>query len=82
MWSFPMYRGSNTNGLLATGGGVVFASERDGNILALDGKTGQYLWHFQTGGNHAASPMSYAIDGKQFVALAAGNVVFSFALEE
>lgn len=82
MWSFPMYRGSNTNGLLATGGGVVFASERDGNILALDGKTGQYLWHFQTGGNHAASPMSYAIEGRQYVALAAGNVVFSFALEE
>lgn len=82
MWSFPMYRSSNTNGLLATGGGVVFVSERDGNILALDGKTGKYLWHYQTGGNHAASPMSYAIDGKQYVALAAGNVVFSFALEE
>ena len=71
-----------TNGVLATGGNVVFASVRDGNIVALDAKTGKHLWHFQTGGNNAASPMSYAVDGKQYVALAAGNVVFSFALPE
>jgi len=82
MWSFPIYRSSNNNGVLATGGGILFASERDGNILALDNKTGKYLWHFQTNGNHAASPMSYAVDGKQYVALAAGNVVYSFALPD
>ena len=82
MWSFPIYRSSNTNGVLATGGGVLFASERDGNILALDAKTGKYLWHFQTGGNHAASPMSYAIDGKQYISLAAGNVIYGFALPD
>ena len=82
MWSHPLYQGSLTNGVLATGGNVVFVSSRDGNILALDAKTGKYLWHFQTGGNHQASPMSYAIDGKQYVALAAGNVVFSFTLQE
>jgi PQQ-dependent dehydrogenase (methanol/ethanol family) len=82
VWSHPIFQGSLTNGVLATGGNVVFASSRDGNILALDGKTGKYLWHFQTGGNHQASPMSYAVDGKQYVALAAGNVVFSFTLQE
>lgn len=82
IWSFPLYQGSLTNGVLATGGGVLFASSRDGNILALDAKTGKYLWHFQTGGAHAASPLSYAIDGKQYIALAAGNVLFSFALPE
>ena len=82
MWSYPIYQGSNTNGVLATGGNVVFASVRDGNLVALDAKTGKYLWHFQTGGNHQASPLSYAIDGKQYVALAAGNVVVSFTLQE
>jgi alcohol dehydrogenase (cytochrome c) len=82
VWSYPLYQGSITNGVLATGGNVVFASSRDGNIFALDAKTGRYLWHFQTGGNHQASPMSYAIDGKQYVALAAGNVIFSFTLQE
>ena len=67
---------------VATAGGVVFASSRDGNLIALDGKTGKYLWHYQTGGNHAASPISYAINGRQYVALTAGNVLYSFALPQ
>jgi len=82
VWSTPLFQGSLTNGVLGTGGNVLFVSSRDGNILALDAKSGKYLWHFQTGGNHQASPISYAIDGKQYVALAAGNVVFSFTLQE
>jgi alcohol dehydrogenase (cytochrome c) len=82
MWDFKTYQGSATNGVVATGGGVVFGSTRDGNIVALDAKTGKHLWHFETGGNNAASPISYAIDGRQYVALAAGNTVFSFALPE
>ena len=45
-------------------------------------RPGKHLWHFQTGGNHAASPISYAVDGRQYVALSAGNVLFSFALPE
>jgi len=82
MWTFPLMQGSLTNGVLATAGNVLFASSRDGNLIALDSKTGAHLWHFQTGGDHAASPISYAIDGKQYVALAAGNVIVSFALVE
>jgi len=46
---------------------VVFASIRDGNLVALDAKTGKHLWHFETGANSAASPMSYAVGGRQFV---------------
>ncbi len=82
MWDFKIFQGSITNGVLATGGGVLFVSTRDGNLSALDAKTGTRLWYFQTGGNHAAAPMTYAIDGKQYVALSSGNVVFSFALPE
>ena len=82
MWDVKLFRGSNTNGLMATAGGVVFASSRDGNLIALDAKTGALLWHFQTGGNMAASPMSYAVDGRQYVAVSAGNMLFSFALPE
>ena len=55
---------------------------RDGNIVALDAKSGRHLWHFQTSANMAASPISYAVDGRQFVAVAAGNVVYAFALPE
>jgi alcohol dehydrogenase (cytochrome c) len=82
VWSYPLFQGSLTNGVLATGGNVLFVSARDGNIIGLDAKTGKYLWHYQTGGNHAASPISYAVSDKQYVALAAGNVVFSFTLQE
>ena len=51
VWDFKLFQGSLANGVLATAGGVLFASSRDGNIIALDAKTGKHLWHYQTGGN-------------------------------
>jgi PQQ-dependent dehydrogenase (methanol/ethanol family) len=82
MWDFKMFQGSLTNGVLATAGNVVFGAMRDGNLVALDAKTGTHLWHVQLGPTMAASPISYAIDGRQFVAIAAGNTVYAFALPE
>ena len=82
VWDFKIFQGSLTNGVLATAGNVVFGAIRDGNLVALDAKSGQHLWHVQTGGNLAASPISYAVDGRQFVAIAAGNTVYAFALPE
>jgi alcohol dehydrogenase (cytochrome c) len=46
----------------------------------LDAKTGKPLWHFQMGGAVIAAPMTYAIDGKQYVAIGAGSALFVFAL--
>jgi alcohol dehydrogenase (cytochrome c) len=80
VWDFKIFQGSLTNGVLATAGNVVFGAIRDGNLVALDAKSGRHLWHVQTGGILAASPMSYAVDGRQFVAIAAGNTVSAFAL--
>ena len=82
VWDFKLFQGSLANGVLATGGNVLFASSRDGNLIALDARTGKHLWHYQTGGNHAASPISYAIDGRQYVAITGGNMLFSFTLPE
>jgi PQQ-dependent dehydrogenase (methanol/ethanol family) len=82
VWDFKLFQGSLANGVLATGGNVLFASSRDGNLIALDARTGKHLWHYQTGGNHAASPISYAIDDRQYVAITAGNMLFSFTLPE
>ena len=82
VWSFPLPQGSLTAGVLATAGGVVFAASRDGHLFALDARTGASLWKFQTGAAIDASPISYAVAGKQFVAVSAGNVVYSFALPE
>ena len=82
VWDFKLFTGSSQNGVLATASNVMFASSRDGNVIALDGKSGKALWHFQTGQNMAASPMTYAIDGRQYVAVSAGNTLYSFALPE
>jgi PQQ-dependent dehydrogenase (methanol/ethanol family) len=81
-WKFPIVRGSFGAGVLSTGGGIVFAGTADGDLIALDSKSGRPLWHFQTGGEVASSPMSYSVGGKQFVAISAGNVLYSFALPD
>src|SRR5262245_54359076 len=82
VWDFKIFQGSLTNGVLATGGNVVFGSIRDGNVAALDARTGKHLWHFQTGAVIAATPISYAVDGRQYMAVAAGNFVYGFALPQ
>jgi alcohol dehydrogenase (cytochrome c) len=82
MWDVKILDRSSGNGVLATAGNLLFASTRDGNISAFDSRTGEPLWHFQTGGANAASPMSYGVDGKQYIALSAGNVIFSFTLPD
>jgi alcohol dehydrogenase (cytochrome c) len=80
LWTFPLTRGSLSAGVLATRGDVVFAASAEGNLIALDARSGTTLWHFQTGGQIMASPMSYSVDGTQFIAITAGNTLYSFAL--
>jgi alcohol dehydrogenase (cytochrome c) len=82
VWDFPLAQGGLTSGVLATAGGVVFAASKEGYLFALDARTGASLWRFQTGAAIDASPISYAVNGRQFVAVSAGNVVYSFALPE
>jgi alcohol dehydrogenase (cytochrome c) len=79
-WNFPLQTGSSATGVLATAGGVAFASSNDGNLIALDARTGKYLWHYNTGANIVASPMSYSVNGKQYVAIASQSAIFVFAL--
>jgi len=81
-WDFPLMQVSLTNGVLATSGGVTFAASADGNFIALDSKSDRALWKFPTGGAMAASPIAYAVDGWQPMAIASGNVLYSFALPE
>ena len=50
--------------------------------MALDAKTGKLLWKFGAGANIPSSPISYAVDGKQYVAISTANVLYSFALPE
>ena len=72
----------STSGLLSTAGDLVFGGSVDGFFFALDALTGDELWHKNIGGRIHAGPMSYALDDRQYVAIAAGNAVFTFALDE
>jgi len=67
-------------GLLSTAGGLVFGGTNEGNFFALDSLSGKPVWDFQTGGSIAANPVSFLIDGKQCVAIAAGSALFVFGL--
>jgi alcohol dehydrogenase (cytochrome c) len=81
-WEYKLVAGNLSAGVLATGGGVLFAGSREGNLLALDSRSGKLLWKFQAGSDINSSPMSYAIDGQQYIGLAAGKVLYTFALPE
>jgi alcohol dehydrogenase (cytochrome c) len=63
---------ANWGGVLATGGGLVFNGLWEGPLVAYDGKTLQELWRFDTGCGFRAPPISYAVNGKQYIAIAAG----------
>ena len=66
--------------MLFRSGGVVFTGDAEGNFIALDAASGKALWHFQCGASVYSSPMTYAVDGKQYVAVAAGTALFTFGL--
>lgn len=60
-------------GVLATSGGLVFNGEGSGDIAAYDAVSGEKLWRFACGAGVNAPPISYSIDGKQYLAVAAGG---------
>jgi len=81
VWQYPQAgRGNSWGGTLATAGGLLFFADDAESFEAVDAETGQPLWHFNTGQSFSASPMTYAVNGIQYVAIAAGSDVFSFAL--
>jgi alcohol dehydrogenase (cytochrome c) len=78
-WQFK-YVTPPWGGTLATAGGVVFAGDMEGYLIAFDARTGKALWHFETGSAIYSSPMTFAVDGRQYVAIASGGALFAFAL--
>lgn len=57
---------------LATAGGLVFTGDVEGNFMAVDDRTGERLWQFRTSSGHRGSAISYAVGGKQYIAVPAG----------
>jgi len=80
-WEFPIMPRSSA-GITTTAGGIVFTGSADGYFFALDAASGEELWHISLGARVHAAPMTYAIDGQQFVTIASGNVVYTFGLKE
>jgi len=79
-WNFKLKTGSWAAGVLGTAGGVIFAASDDGYLIALEGRTGKELWHYQTGARIQSSPISYSIDGRQQIAVSTSSSLVTFAL--
>jgi alcohol dehydrogenase (cytochrome c) len=78
-WKFEQFDVSDS-GILTTGSDLLFTGGREGFFHALDARTGTLLWKASLGGQIANGPISYEVDGKQYVAIIAGHSLVSFAL--
>jgi alcohol dehydrogenase (cytochrome c) len=82
-WEVPMPGSpeANYSGVLSTGG-LVFFGESSGGVAAVDARTGTPLWHFEANQPIKASPMTYRIGGRQYIAIACGSNILSFTLPD
>ena len=78
-WQFDFVDVTDS-GLLTTATDLLFSGNREEYFFALDARTGQMLWKSSLGGAIANGPMTYAVNGKQYVAVAAGNSLYVFGL--
>jgi glucose dehydrogenase len=69
-------------GSIATAGDLVFIGESNGLFHAFDARTGEEVWNFYTGGNLKGSPITYMLNGKQYVSVKSLTTLFTFALSE
>jgi PQQ-dependent dehydrogenase (methanol/ethanol family) len=83
-WEIPQVGtpDANYSGVLSTDGGLVFYGETGGGFAAVNAATGKTLWHFEANQVWKGSPMTYKVKGKQYVAIASGANILSFALPD
>jgi alcohol dehydrogenase (cytochrome c) len=80
-WEIPAVgSGILGSGLIATAGGLVFYGDGSGAFVAADAKNGTPLWHFNANQNWKAGPMTYTVDGQQYIGVAAGSTILAFGL--
>ena len=80
-WEFKMNDVTDA-GVLTTGSDLLFSGGREGYFYALNARNGELLWKANVGGPVASGPMSYAVNGKQYFAISAGNSLFVYGLRE
>ncbi|MGA8028280.1 MAG: PQQ-binding-like beta-propeller repeat protein, partial [Bryobacteraceae bacterium] len=81
-WEHDLGSGDNWAGVLSTAGNLVFTADIHGNILGLDAKTGSTLWHAYGGGPVQSAPITYKLDGRQYLLVGSHGVLYAWALPE
>ena len=80
-WKFEM-TDVTSSGILTTASDLLFTGTRSGYFQALDARTGDLLWRTSLGGQITNGPMTYEVDGRQYVAVIAGHSLSTFALRD
>jgi alcohol dehydrogenase (cytochrome c) len=80
-WEFKMHEVTDA-GILTTASDLLFTGGREGYFQALDARTGALLWKASVGGAVVAAPITYRLDSKQYVAIAAGHALFVYGLRD
>jgi acido-empty-quinoprotein group A len=81
-WSHEIGEGEGSAGILTTAGNLLFTADNNDNILALDPGTGKTLWHLNAGGEMANGPITYELDGRQYILMAVDDTLYAFALPQ
>ncbi|HEY6488733.1 MAG: acido-empty-quinoprotein group A [Terracidiphilus sp.] len=81
-WTHDVGEGGSGAGVMTTDSGLAFTGDGHGNLLALETSTGKTLWHVGTGSPMQSSPISYELDGRQYILSSSGGVLFAWALPE
>jgi alcohol dehydrogenase (cytochrome c) len=68
------------SGILSTAGKLLFSGDPGGNLIAWDPATGRILWHFQLPAPISNGPMTYILNGRQYLVVGAGDTLYAFAL--
>ena len=79
-WAFKLGAASTEGGVLTTASNLLFAGGRDGQFVALDARDGKLLWETNLGPSVSAGPMTYMVNGKQYLSIQCGSALYTFAL--
>ena len=79
-WTFRLSAYQTNGGILTTASNVLFGGGRDGQFVALDARDGKLLWETNLGPAITAGPMTYQVNGKQYLSIQAGSALFTFGL--